>query len=95
MTPYMSGTKDKSPVYNLYAVVVHLDIMNAAFSGHYVCYVKNIRGEWFRTDDSRVRAFSRISFLCLIVCFPPLLPTKNEILELMLFFYSFGFGFHV
>ncbi|XP_047152505.1 ubiquitin carboxyl-terminal hydrolase 17 [Vigna umbellata] len=54
MAPYMSGTKDKSPLYSLYAVVVHLDIMNAAFSGHYVCYVKNIQGEWFRTDDSRV-----------------------------------------
>ncbi|KOM26541.1 hypothetical protein LR48_Vigan284s002700 [Vigna angularis] len=53
MAPYMSGTKDKSPLYSLYAVVVHLDIMNAAFSGHYVCYVKNIQGEWFRTDDSR------------------------------------------
>ncbi|XP_027362089.1 ubiquitin carboxyl-terminal hydrolase 17 isoform X2 [Abrus precatorius] len=54
MAPYMSGTKDKSPIYSLYAVVVHLDIMNAAFSGHYVCYVKNTHGEWFRTDDSRV-----------------------------------------
>ncbi|KAL2349027.1 hypothetical protein Fmac_003027 [Flemingia macrophylla] len=54
MAPYMSGTKDKSPLYSLYAVVVHLDIMNASFSGHYVCYVKNIQGEWFRTDDSRV-----------------------------------------
>ncbi|KAJ1399537.1 Zinc finger, MYND-type [Sesbania bispinosa] len=54
MAPYMSGRKDKSPLYNLYAVVVHLDIKNAAFSGHYVCYVKNIQGEWFRTDDSRV-----------------------------------------
>lgn len=54
MTPYMSGRKDKSPFYSLYAVVVHLDIMNASFSGHYVCYVKNIQGEWFRTDDSRV-----------------------------------------
>ncbi|TKY69938.1 Ubiquitin carboxyl-terminal hydrolase 17 [Spatholobus suberectus] len=54
MAPYMSGTKDKSPLYSLYAVVVHLDIMNAAFSGHYVCYVKNIQGEWFRADDSRV-----------------------------------------
>lgn len=57
MAPYMSGTKDKYPFYNLYAVVVHLDIMNAAFSGHYVCYVKNIQGEWFRTDDSRVRIY--------------------------------------
>lgn len=63
MAPYMSGTKDKSPLYSLYAVVVHLDIMNAAFSGHYVCYVKNIQGEWFRTDDSRVKIFSDTSFL--------------------------------
>ncbi|KAI4328140.1 hypothetical protein L6164_020522 [Bauhinia variegata] len=54
MAPFMSGTKDKSPVYSLYAVVVHLDVMNAAYSGHYVCYVKNFRGEWFRIDDSRV-----------------------------------------
>ncbi|KAI5412339.1 hypothetical protein KIW84_057135 [Lathyrus oleraceus] len=54
MAPYISGLKDKSPIYRLYAVVVHLDSMNAAYSGHYVCYVKNIQGEWFRTDDSRV-----------------------------------------
>ncbi|CAI8585831.1 unnamed protein product [Vicia faba] len=54
MAPYISGLKDKSPLYSLYAVVVHLDSMNTAYSGHYVCYVKNIRGEWFRTDDSRV-----------------------------------------
>ncbi|RYQ81636.1 hypothetical protein Ahy_Scaffold1g107510 isoform D [Arachis hypogaea] len=54
MTPYMSGTKDKSPLYSLYAVVVHLDTMNTAFSGHYICYVKNIQGEWFRTNDSKV-----------------------------------------
>ncbi|XP_019445403.1 PREDICTED: ubiquitin carboxyl-terminal hydrolase 17 [Lupinus angustifolius] len=54
MSPYMSGTKDKSPLYSLYAVVVHLDTMAAAFSGHYVCYVKNMQGEWFKIDDSRV-----------------------------------------
>ncbi|KAJ7943718.1 Ubiquitin carboxyl-terminal hydrolase [Quillaja saponaria] len=54
MAPFMSGTRDKSPLYRLYAVVVHLDIVNAAFSGHYVCYVKNLQGEWFRIDDSRV-----------------------------------------
>lgn len=54
MAPYMSGASDKSPVYSLYAVVVHLEIMNAAFSGHYVCYVKNIHGEWFKIDDSTV-----------------------------------------
>ncbi|KAL6993193.1 ubiquitinyl hydrolase 1 [Sarracenia purpurea var. burkii] len=54
MGPYMSGTCDKYPTYSLYAVVVHLDVMNAAFSGHYVCYVKNFQGEWFRIDDSMV-----------------------------------------
>lgn len=54
MTPYMSGTDDRYPVYSLYAVVVHLDIMNAAFSGHYVCFVKNFLGDWFRIDDSTV-----------------------------------------
>ncbi|XP_058097015.1 ubiquitin carboxyl-terminal hydrolase 17-like [Magnolia sinica] len=55
LAPYMSGTSDKSPVYRLYAVVVHLDVMNAAFSGHYVCYVKNIQGKWFKIDDSTVK----------------------------------------
>ncbi|GAV59241.1 LOW QUALITY PROTEIN: UCH domain-containing protein, partial [Cephalotus follicularis] len=56
IAPYMSGTSDKSPVYSLYAVIVHLDVMNATFSGHYVCYVKNILGEWFRINDSVVIA---------------------------------------
>ncbi|XP_022775014.1 ubiquitin carboxyl-terminal hydrolase 17-like isoform X2 [Durio zibethinus] len=54
LAPYMSGKSDKAAVYNLYAVVVHLDVMNTAFSGHYVCYVKSFRGEWFRIDDSTV-----------------------------------------
>lgn len=54
MAPYISGTRDDSPLYSLYAVVVHLDVMNAAYSGHYVCYVKNAHGEWFRIDDSNV-----------------------------------------
>lgn len=55
LAPYMSGSTDKSPIYRLYGVVVHLDIMNAAFSGHYVCYVKNIQGKWFEIDDSSVK----------------------------------------
>ncbi|KAA8546739.1 hypothetical protein F0562_003168 [Nyssa sinensis] len=54
MGPYMSGTSDKCPTYSLYAVVVHLDIMDSAVSGHYVCYVKNFQGNWFRIDDSTV-----------------------------------------
>ncbi|XP_015890599.3 ubiquitin carboxyl-terminal hydrolase 17 isoform X1 [Ziziphus jujuba] len=56
MASYMNVTSDKSAVYNLYAVVVHLDIMNATFSGHYVCYVKNIQGKWFKIDDSTVES---------------------------------------
>nr|GEU91512.1 ubiquitin carboxyl-terminal hydrolase 16-like [Tanacetum cinerariifolium] len=55
MAPYMSGTSDMSPVYRLYGVVVHLDRMNAAFSGHYVSYVKNIENRWFKTDDDKVK----------------------------------------
>lgn len=55
LAPYMSRTDDKSPVYRLYAVVVHLDVMNAAFSGHYVCYVKSTQGKWYKLDDSKVK----------------------------------------
>lgn len=54
LAPFMSGTSDKSPIYKLYGVVVHLDVMNAAFSGHYVCYVKNLQNKWFKIDDSTV-----------------------------------------
>lgn len=56
MAPYMSGTSDKSPVYRLYGIVVHLDIMNAAYSGHYICYVKTSQNRWFKIDDSQVTA---------------------------------------
>ncbi|KAK8672929.1 hypothetical protein V6N13_111286 [Hibiscus sabdariffa] len=59
MAPYMSRESNKVVIYNLYAVVVHLDVMNAAFSGHYVCYVKSFRGEWFRIDDSTALALVR------------------------------------
>ncbi|GMI77257.1 ubiquitin-specific protease 16 [Hibiscus trionum] len=54
LAPYMSGTSDNSPIYRLYGVVVHLDVMNAAFSGHYICYVKNVQNKWFKIDDSKV-----------------------------------------
>ncbi|XP_074579330.1 ubiquitin carboxyl-terminal hydrolase 17-like isoform X2 [Curcuma longa] len=57
LAPYMhGGSTGKSLGYKLYSVVVHLDVMNAAFSGHYVCYVKNIQGKWFKTDDAMVEA---------------------------------------
>nr|GMC54367.1 ubiquitin carboxyl-terminal hydrolase 17-like [Ipomoea batatas] len=52
---YMSGTSDKSPIYQLYGVIEHEDVMNAAFSGHYVCYVKNFQDKWFKVNDSKVK----------------------------------------
>ncbi|CAL5001606.1 unnamed protein product [Urochloa decumbens] len=59
MVHYMNpDTDDRSPVYSLYAVVVHHDVMNAAFSGHYVCYVKDTQGKWFKADDSQVKPVS-------------------------------------
>lgn len=54
MIPFMTGTEDIPPLYLLYAVVVHLDTLNASFSGHYVSYVKDMRGNWFRIDDTEV-----------------------------------------
>lgn len=55
MIPYMTGKGDMPPLYMLYAVVVHLDTQNASFSGHYVSYVRNLRGNWFRIDDTEVQ----------------------------------------
>lgn len=54
MIPYMTGTDDVPPLYLLYGVVVHLDTMNASFSGHYISYVKDLRGNWSRIDDAQV-----------------------------------------
>ncbi|KAH7543936.1 hypothetical protein JRO89_XS15G0066900 [Xanthoceras sorbifolium] len=54
MIPFMTGTGDNPPLYFLYAVVVHLDMQNASFSGHYVSYVKDMQGSWFRIDDTEV-----------------------------------------
>jgi ubiquitin carboxyl-terminal hydrolase 36/42 len=54
MIPFMTGTGDMPPLYMLYAVVVHLDSLNASFSGHYVSYVKDLNGNWFRIDDTEV-----------------------------------------
>ncbi|KAL7091140.1 hypothetical protein ACP275_12G087000 [Erythranthe tilingii] len=55
MIPFMTGTDDIPPLYVLYAVVVHLDSYNASFSGHYISYVKDLHGNWFRVDDTEVQ----------------------------------------
>jgi hypothetical protein len=65
MIPFMTGTGDIPPLYALYAVVVHLDTLNASFSGHYVSYVKDLQGNWFRIDDTEVTLFLCLwTFLC-------------------------------
>lgn len=54
LTPYMSGNDDGTDLYSLYAVVVHLDMLNASFFGHYICYIKDFEGHWYRIDDCKV-----------------------------------------
>lgn len=71
MIPYMTRTEDVPPLYMLYAVVVHLDTLNASFSGHYVCYVRNLRGFWYRIDDTEVTKY-------LLVEAPPFCGSKKE-----------------
>ncbi|KAG0492381.1 hypothetical protein HPP92_005779 [Vanilla planifolia] len=42
LSPYAS-TVDRSALYSLYAVVVHEDVNNFTYSGHYICYVKSLK----------------------------------------------------
>jgi len=73
LSPYMSEAGDGSDIYNLYAVVVHIDMLNASFFGHYICYIKDFRGNWYRIDDSKVdfcfpiKLFSIFLFGCCIL----------------------------
>ncbi|KAG5048334.1 hypothetical protein AAZX31_04G057000 [Glycine max] len=54
LSPYMSEVGDGSDIYKLYAVVVHIDMLNASFFGHYICYIKDFCGNWYRIDDWKV-----------------------------------------
>ncbi|GMI95132.1 ubiquitin-specific protease 19 [Hibiscus trionum] len=54
LTPYMSEDGDDTNLYKLYAVVVHVDMLNASFFGHYICYTKDFSGNWYRIDDCKV-----------------------------------------
>ncbi|KAM7459661.1 hypothetical protein LguiA_036655 [Lonicera macranthoides] len=55
LSHYMSEEAgDGSDVYRLYAVVVHVDMLNASFFGHYICYTKDFCGNWYRIDDDKV-----------------------------------------
>ncbi|KAL5699328.1 ubiquitinyl hydrolase 1 [Ranunculus cassubicifolius] len=52
--PYMSEAGPGTDVYQLYAVVVHIDMLNASYFGHYICYTKDFHGNWYRIDDCKV-----------------------------------------
>ncbi|KAE9587893.1 hypothetical protein Lal_00002786 [Lupinus albus] len=54
LNPYMSEAGDGSDIYKLYAVVVHIDMLNASFFGHYICYIKDFQGNWYMVDDWKV-----------------------------------------
>lgn len=54
LSPYMSELQDGNDVYKLYAVIVHVDMLNASFFGHYICYIKDFHGNWYRIDDCKV-----------------------------------------
>lgn len=54
LSPYMSEERDFTDKYKLYAVVVHVDMLNASFFGHYICYTKGYQGDWYRIDDCKV-----------------------------------------
>ncbi|KAG9147014.1 hypothetical protein Leryth_005270 [Lithospermum erythrorhizon] len=54
LSPYMSKVGGADDIYKLYAVIVHVDMLNASFFGHYVCYLKDFLGQWYRIDDCKV-----------------------------------------
>ncbi|CAL0321865.1 unnamed protein product [Lupinus luteus] len=54
LSPYMSDAGDGSDIYKLYAVIVHIDMLNASFFGHYICYIKDFQGNWYMVDDWKV-----------------------------------------
>ncbi|XP_076891722.1 ubiquitin carboxyl-terminal hydrolase 18-like [Bidens hawaiensis] len=54
LSPYMSEDADGNNIYRLYAVVVHVDMLNASYFGHYICFTKDFSGNWYRIDDCKV-----------------------------------------
>lgn len=58
LSPFMGESGDGTDIYKLYAVVVHVDMLNASFFGHYICYTKDFLGTWYRIDDCKVYPLS-------------------------------------
>lgn len=66
LSPYMSEPGDGTDIYSLYGVVVHVDMLNASYFGHYICYTKDFHGNWYRIDDCKVSPIPLMSFICII-----------------------------
>ena len=66
LRPYMSETGGNNDIYKLYAVIVHVDMLNASFFGHYICYIKDFRGKWYRIDDCKVE-ISLFGHACILI----------------------------
>ncbi|KAG6414617.1 hypothetical protein SASPL_121990 [Salvia splendens] len=49
---YMNESEDGNDIYKLYAVIVHVEIDHTF--GHYICYVKDFGGYWYKIDDDKV-----------------------------------------
>lgn len=49
-----------STIYRLYAVIVHLDLLNVSSFGHYICYIRDVHrpDEWLRFDDDDITRVS-------------------------------------
>lgn len=69
LSPYMTEAVDGTDVYKLYAVVVHVDMLNASYFGHYICYIKDFLGYWYRIDDCKVKMTQCMcDFIHALVC---------------------------
>ena len=49
----MSRHTGADETYDLFCVVVHLDVGGSTFFGHYVCHVRDASGSWWTLDDER------------------------------------------
>ena len=53
--PFTSPPSRAPVPYDLYAVLVHVDVAHSTFFGHYIAFVKDSAGRWFLLDDATMR----------------------------------------
>ncbi|CAN4105248.1 unnamed protein product [Withania somnifera] len=51
---YMTEERDDNDIFKLYAVIVHVNMLKTSDFGHYICYIKDFSGNWYRIDDDKV-----------------------------------------